>query len=116
MVRSCAVDIRLSESLAVDEDVTVNEANRLARQRNHPLDEVIDRSPGLLGTIEDDDVAAIDLAEHIAELVHEDPIVDGEGVVHRSRRNEERLEQERLYQERYCQCADRDRGPFDERP
>ena len=52
------------------------------------------------GILEDDDVAALVAAESRGDLVDEDPVVDEEGVLHRTRRDVERPDQEGLDEER----------------
>jgi hypothetical protein len=48
------------------------------------------------GAVEDDDVAAVDRPQVIHELVDQDLVADQQGVFHRSRRDEERLDHECL--------------------
>ena len=46
--------------------------------------------------VEHDDLAAADVAEVVDELVDEHPVADREGLLHRARRDVERLDEERL--------------------
>ena len=93
------------ERLAVDQDVAVLLADRLAGQADHPLDEILDRrvdrfAVGALRRREHDDVAAVHLVQVVRELVDDDAVVRLERRDHRVGRDVERLEQERLHEQR----------------
>ena len=59
---------------------------------------------------EDDDVAAVDLVRLVGELVDEHAVVDEQRVLHRPRRDVERLDEERLDEHRDHQRGDDDAG------
>src|SRR3546814_15343739 len=81
------------------------------------LDEVLDAcgSDLVLGQLEDDDVAAVDVVEVVAQLVDEHAVADVEGGLHRLGRDVERLDQERLDHEGDDEPPDDDRDPPDDR-
>ncbi len=113
--------VRLVERDAVDLDDVVGAARDVvAGQADDPLDEVVvgvvrqeadEGEPVVDGVadrtavdddrrgqpaarvLEDDDVAALEVERTRDELVDDDPVVDEEGVLHRARRDVERLEQ-----------------------
>ena len=60
--------------------------------------------------VEDDDVAALDVAQVVDDLVDQHPVADLQRVLHRPGRDVERLDQERLEQDRQ-QRARRGSGP-----
>ena len=72
-------------------------------------------SRGWVG-LEDDDVAAVDVVEVVAELVDEHAVADLERRHHRLGRDVERLEEERLDDERDDDRGDEQDPPLDGRP
>ena len=76
------VDVRLDEKLVIDDDVTVEEGDGFARKGNDALDEVVDVPRCCIWLLEDDDVAAINVADPVAQLVDEDAVVDMERFRH----------------------------------
>ena len=81
-----------------DDRVAARVARRLSARRRKPSARVF----------EHDDVAAFDRRELRHELVHDDPVVDLKGVLHRRRRDVERANQEGLDQERDQQRREED--------
>ena len=68
----------------------------------------LDRTEPSAGIPENDDVAAIDVDDVGDELVHDDAVVDLQGVLHRSGRDIERADQEGFGQKRDDQGGDQD--------
>ena len=97
-------EVALVEEPVVDADaVGLALRERLARQRDHPLHQVVDAGavPLLVGLgREHDDVAPVQVVQVVAQLVDEDAVADLERRHHRLRRDVERLEQERLDDDR----------------
>src|ERR1700722_9251714 len=91
-----------------------------AEQASDRLPEPGDRRRGLdrdgvPGTVavEHNDVAAVYRAEVVDELVDEDLVPDLQGVLHRGRGDEERLDHEALYQQREHEREDEQDRQFD---
>ena len=87
----------------------------VSRAVRRPLDEVRDAAGRIGRLLEHDDVASLDVADSVAELVDEHAVVDVERVGHRFRRDVERLEEEGLDEEGDGERTDRNRHPFDQR-
>src|SRR3546814_4427158 len=77
--------VGLFEAPIVDVDDAVTGLDDLAGQADDALDEVLDAvgSDLVLGQLEDDDVAAVDVVEVVAQLVDEHAVADVEGGLHR---------------------------------
>src|SRR5271166_3829409 len=99
--------VGLVESLAVDQDSFVHHPKVVSRHADHALHEVLLRVHRIM---KHDDIPAVDLlvrhqmvapyASPIAELVHQQIIPDEQRVLHRFRRNLERLHNESDHEDR----------------
>jgi hypothetical protein len=111
-------EVRLLEWPAVDVDPAATRGERLTRQGDDTLDEILDLSVGVLRLrrcFEDDDVAPVHVVQPIAHLVDEHAIADIEGRLHRLGRDVERLKEERLDEDRDDQGAPDQARPLDDR-
>src|SRR4051812_270328 len=129
-------DVRVLLALAVADDMAVDDADDVARARDDALDEVdlrlARRRPVARGVlvaalvatgvrlgaerrVEDDDVAALRIAEAVADPVHEHALADRERRDHRLARDAVRLDEERLDAERERERHGDDDDELDER-
>src|SRR5262249_2757175 len=108
--------VRLVEGATVDEHLAVAYLDGLARQADHPFDQVLDAVVLLpRGATEHHDVATVHVVELVAQLVDEHPITLLEGRDHRFRRDVESGEEEGPDDERHDEGAADDGDPFDDR-
>ena len=108
------LQVGLLQRDAVDVEGTVALLDGLAGQCHHPLDEVLDPVVGLVGRpLEHHEVAPVHVVELVAELVHEDAVVLGQGREHRLGGDVERLDQERLDHQGHGKGTDHDGNPLD---
>ena len=79
-------EVGLVERAVVHVDDAVARLDDVARQADHPLDEVLDAvgADVLRVELEHDDVAAVDVVEVVAELVDQHPVALLEGGLHRA--------------------------------
>ena len=113
-----SAQVRLVERLVVDVDDAVAGLDDIAGQADHALDEVLDAVGADLARVEleHDDVAAVDVVEVVAELVHQHPVALLQGGLHRPGRDVEGLEEEGLHHQRHDQRTDDHRHPLDRGP
>ena len=108
--------VRLRELPSVDVDVAVVAFDRVVREPHDALDQILDvRGGGSGRRLEHHDVAAVRVAEVVAELVDEHAVADLERRDHRRRRDVEGLEDERPHDERDQQRGDDQHHPLDDR-
>ena len=94
----------------VHEDLVAGRPDGLARDGDHPRDEVagfaaLRRAAGeVTGTVEDDDVPTVELARQSARLHHQDPVTGSECRDHRRGRDREGLDQ-RSPKQRCAECG-----------
>ena len=101
---------------AVDEHMAVLARDRLARERDHAFDQVLDLRDGSSGGRSNTTMSpAVDVVHLVAELVDEHAVADAQRGLHRPRRDVERLQQERLDDQRHEQGAEDHAQPLEDR-
>ena len=105
---------RFGQRMTVDVHLTVLAGNRLARQADDPLDEVLDSRRGVVGRlVEDHDVPAVHGVEVVAELVDQHPVSDVQGGLHGPGGDEERLDDEAANEDGRHHRDDQNGAPLD---